>query len=72
MSKTNASVKMSSEQLQRAVRVIVMYDGPLLASASGAGNVETCKRVMDTLSMNFSGFDRKEAERVIFDELMGA
>lgn len=73
MSKSsNRTETMSSDALARMVRVIVMHDGPVIAPTGKSNTVETCKRVMDTLSMNFSCFDRREAERLIIEEVMGA
>lgn len=67
-----ANQMMSKDQLQRIVRTIVMHDvTPQMKLQTTRKPVETCRYVLDTLDLNFSGqFDTKTAREYIFTELM--
>lgn len=72
MSKQPTNQMMSKDQLQRIVRTIVMHDvTPQMKLQSSKKPVETCRVVMDTLNLNFSGqFDTKAAREMIFAEIL--
>lgn len=67
-----ANQMMTKDQLQRIVRTIVMHDvTPQMKLQSTKKPVETCRHVLDTLNLNFSGqFDTKAAKDMIFNELL--
>lgn len=67
-----ANQMMTKDQLQRIVRTIVMHDvTPQMKLQSTKKPVETCRYVLDTLSLNFGGqFDTKVARDMIFSEIL--
>lgn len=74
MQKTLTNKQLTREQLQRVVRTIVMHDvTPQMTTQFKHKPVEVSRYVLDALSINFSPaeYNRKDAEQVVFDELMG-
>lgn len=69
---TKQTNQMTKDQLQRIVRTIVMHDvTPQMKLQSAKKPVETCRYVLDTLTLNFPGqFETREAERMIFNEIL--
>lgn len=69
------TTKMSRDQLQRIVRTIVLHDvSPQMTQQFKSKPVEVCRMVLDTLDMNVapSQYSRKDAEQMVFDEIMGS
>ncbi len=68
------TTSISRDHLQRIVRTIVMHDvTPQMTKQFSRKPVEVCRQVLETLSLNvpMSAINRKEAEQLIFDEIMG-
>lgn len=68
------ATNITRDQLQRIVRTIVMHDvTPQMTKQFSRKPVEVCRQVLETLSLNvpMSSVNRKEAEQLIFDEIMG-
>lgn len=64
----------SHEQLQRIVRTIVLHDvSPQMCKQFHRKPVEVCRQVLDTLNLNVesTAYNRRDAEQLIYDEIMG-